>query len=486
MPPPPTFQRTVGLSTAIALVITTIIGSGIFMRPAEMAGLLGSPILIFAVWVIAGLFTMLSAMVLAEIAAMLPETGGTYAFMRHMYGNFWAYLYGWAAFAVINCAGSAGIAFITAQYFEYFFKLPRFSPEMEQSIILHIPLVGDLLPLHDFGVKTLTIIILCIFTWISYRSTKSSGILMNVFSAAKVAAIVLLVGGLFVSGKGSFSNFIQSSEIIKPAGFALLTALVAACNGALQAFDGANNMLYMTGEIKNPSRNIPKSLFIGVSVCIVIYLIINAAMIYVLPVDKMAASSLVASDAATVAFGVIGGGLIAFLISFSVLGTTASNVFTSPRMTFAMAQDGQFFMMAGKVHPGFQTPGNALMVHLGLMIVMVLSGSFFILADMYIFIVWVFNLMMMIGLFILRKKMPDKERPYRVWGYPWIPILVILFNASYLIITLVDDIQNYFEGKTRLMNSVFGIVVTAAGIPLYYYFRWKYKNKPDIDVSRSI
>src|SRR5678810_216737 len=338
---------------------------------------------------------------------MLPETGGTYAFMRHMYGNFWAYLYGWAAFAVINCAGSAGIAFITAQYFEYFFKLPRFSPEMEQSIILHIPLVGDLLPLHDFGVKILTIIILCIFTWISYRSTKSSSILMNVFSAAKVAAIVLLVGGLFVSGKGSFSNFIQSSEIIKPAGFALLTALVAACNGALQAFDGANNMLYMTGEIKNPSRNIPKSLFIGVSVCIVIYLIINAAMIYVLPVDKMAASSLVASDAATVAFGVIGGGLIAFLISFSVLGTTASNVFTSPRMTFAMAQDGQFFMMAGKVHPGFQTPGNALMVHLGLMIVMVLSGSFFILADMYIFIVWVFNLMMMIGLFILRKKMPD-------------------------------------------------------------------------------
>ena len=480
------FKRTVGLSTATALVITTIIGSGIFMRPAEMAGLLGSPILIFAVWIIAGLFTMLSAMVLAEIAAMLPETGGTYAFMRHMYGNFWAYLYGWAAFAVINCAGSAGIAFITAQYFEYFFKLPRFSPEIEQSIILHIPLVGDLIPLHDFGVKMLTIIILCIFTVISYRSTKTSGILMNIFSAAKVAAIVLLVGGLFVSGKGSLSNFIQSSEIIKPVGFALVTALVAACNGALQAFDGCNNMLYMTGEIKNPSRNIPKSLFIGLSVCIVIYLIINAAMIYVLPVDKMAASSLVASDATTVAIGAIGGGLIAFLISFSVLGTTASNVFTSPRMTFAMAQNGQFFKMAGKVHLKFQTPGNALLVHLGLMILMVLSGSFFILADMYIFIVWVFNLMMMIGLFILRKKMPGKERPYRVWGYPWVPILVILFNASYLIITLVDDIQNYIDGKTRLMNSVFGIMVTATGIPLYYYLRRRYKNKTAIDVSRPI
>ena len=480
------FKRTIGLPTATALIITTIIGSGIFMRPAEMAALLGSPILIFAVWIIAGLFTMLTTMVLAEIAAMLPETGGTYAFMRHMYGNFWAYLYGWAAFAVINCAGSAGIAFITAQYFEYFIKLPRFSTEIEQSVILYMPLVGDLLPLQDFGVKMLTVIILCIFTVISYRSTKSSGILMNIFSAAKVAAIVLLVGGLFVSGKGSFSNFIQSADMIKPAGFALVTALVAACNGALQAFDGSNNMLYMTGEIKNPGRNIPKSLFIGLTACIVIYLFVNAAMIYVLPVNKMAGSSLVASDAATIAFGVIGGGLIAFLISFSVLGTTASNVFTAPRMSFAMAQDRQFFRMTGKIHPKFQTPGNALLVHLGLMIIMVLSGSFYILADMYIFIVWAFNLMLMIGLFILRKKMPGKERPYRVWGYPWVPILVILFNAFYLIITLVDDIQKYMEGKTRLMNSVFGIVVTAAGIPLYYYFHRKYKNKTGIDVSKPV
>ena len=199
----------------------------------------------------------------------------------------------------------------------------------------------------------------------------------------------------------------------------------------------------------------------------------------------MAKSSLVASDAAQIAFGAVGGGLIAFLISFSVLGTTASSVFTAPRMTFAMAQENRFFKMAGKIHPKFQTPGNALLFHLAVMIIMVISGSFFILADMYIFIVWTFNLMLMIGLFILRKKMPDKERPYRVWGYPWVPILVILFNAFYLVITLVDDIQNYIEGKTRLMNSVFGILITAAGIPLYYYFKWRYKVKKDTDYSNE-
>jgi APA family basic amino acid/polyamine antiporter len=476
MSPSNGFQRTIGLRTAISLVIATIIGSGIFMRPAEMASLLGSPFLIFAVWIIAGLFTMLSVMILAEVAAMIPETGGTYAFMRHMYGDFWSYLYGWAAFAVINCAGTAGIAFITAQYFEYFVTLPRFSAEVEQSIVWHIPLVGDLLPLQNFGVKTLTILILCILTLISYRSTKTSGVLMNVFSAAKVGSIVLLVLGLFISGKGSFSNFAETSEFIKPEGFALITAMVAACNGALQAFDGANNMLNLTGEIKNPGKNIPRSLFIGLSVCMVIYLIINAAMIYVLPVDKMAASTLVASDAAQIAFGVMGGGLIAFLICFSVLGTTHSNVFTPPRITFAMARDNLFFKTAGKIHPRFETPGNAILIHLAVMIVMVFSGSFFILADMYIFIVWVFNLMMMIGFFILRRKMPDKERPYKAWGFPWIPVIVILFSAFYLVFTLVDDIGNYVEGKTRLMNSVFGIVVTALGIPLYFYFRRKYKT----------
>jgi APA family basic amino acid/polyamine antiporter len=149
---------------------------------------------------------MLSVMVLAEVAAMIPETGGPYAFMRHMYGDFWSYLYGWAAFAVINCAGGAGIAFITSQYLEYFFTLPRFSPGIEQSIVLHIPLVGDLLPLQNFGVKTLTIILLCILTFISYRSTKTSGLLMKIFSAAKVAAIILLVGGLFLSAKDLFQT----------------------------------------------------------------------------------------------------------------------------------------------------------------------------------------------------------------------------------------------------------------------------------------
>jgi APA family basic amino acid/polyamine antiporter len=468
---PASFKRTVNLKTATALVIGTIIGSGIFMRPAEMAALLGSPMQIFAVWIVAGLFTMLSVMVLAEVAAMLPEDGGPYAFMRHMYGEFWAYLFGWASFAVVNCAGTAAIAFIASQYAEYFFTLPHFSEATALSLVWHIPLVGDIFPLQNFGVKMLTILLLCIFTFISYRSTKLSGSMQVVFTIIKIAGIVLLVAGLLLSGNGLLKNFTSSSSTINPTGFALIAALVAASNGALQAFDGCNNMLNIAGEIKDPGKNIPRSLFIGLGTCIGIYLLINAALFYVLPVDVMAGSALVASDAARIAFGAAGGGLIAVLICLSVLGTTSSNVLTTPRLSFAMARQGAFFTMAGKVHPRFQTPANALLLHLALMVIMVLSGSFFILADMYIFIVWVFNLMLMFGVFILRKKMPDAERPYKVWGYPWVPVIVIIFNSFYLVITLIDDIQHYLEGKTVLMNSVFGLMITICGIPFYWYFK---------------
>jgi len=471
------FSRTLSLKTTTAIVISSIIGSGIFMRPAEMAALLGSPWQVMAVWVVAGIFTMLTAMILAEMASVIPEDGGTFAIMYHTYGKFWGYLYGWACFAVINCAGTAAIAFIASQYFEYFITLPRFSEATELSFVWHIPLVGDLYPLQNAGVKMLTIFLLAVFTLISYRSTKSSGRMQEIFSIVKAAGIIFIVVGLFASGKGSFSNFAIESTTINPSGLALVAALVAACNGALQALDGCNNMLNLTGEIKDPGRNIPRALFYGLSVCIIVYLLINAALFYILPVDTMAGSELVASDAAEIALGSIGAGLIALLICIAVAGTTSSNVFSPPRITYAMARQGIFFPMAGKIHPRFKTPANALLLHFVVMALMVISGSFFILADMYIFIVWAFNLMLMVALFIMRKRFSAKERPYSVWGYPWIPILVLLFNSFYLVVTLVDDINNYLEGKTALMNSVFGIFVTVIGIPLYWLFRRKNSNK---------
>ncbi len=475
MQPNQNFKRTLGLYTAISLVIGSVIGSGIFMRPAEMALLLGSPSLILLVWIIGGVLSLFVAMIVAEVGAMMPETGGQYFFMRKMYGDFWAYLYGWANFSVINTAGTAGVAFICSQYVEYFFTLPKFSNVIEQSFKIHLPFIGTILPLENIGVKLLTILLLVVLTFISYRSTKTGGIIQVVFTAAKILAIVLLVGGLFFYEKGSVKNFTTTSATIKPIGFALIAAIIAACNGALQAYDGWGNMVNVAGEIKSPQKNIPKSLFIGLISCIGIYLLVTLAMLYVLPVNEMAKSSLVASVAAEKVFGTIGGGVIAFLICLSVLGVTNASILAPPRMTFAMAQEGKFFAFAGKIHPRFNTPGNAMLLHLGWMVVMVFSGSFYILADMYIFVTWLFNLMLVAGVFILRKKMPNAIRPYKVWGYPFVPIIALLCTSFYLIITLYNDITAYNSGKINLINSVFGIALTAIGIPFYFYFKKKYK-----------
>ena len=246
------------------------------MRPAEMALLLDSPLVILLVWIIWGVLSLFVAMVVAEVGAMMPETGGQYFFMRKMYGDFWVYLYGWANFSVINTAGTAGVAFICSQYVEYFFKLPKFSNVIEQSFKIHLPFIGTILPLENIGVKLLTILLLVVLTFISYRSTKTGGIIQVVFTAAKILAIVLLVGGLFFYENGSVKNFTTTSATIKPIGFALIAAIIAACNGALQAYDGWGNMVNVAGEIKNPQKNIPKSLgiFICTNYCLIMYIVI--------------------------------------------------------------------------------------------------------------------------------------------------------------------------------------------------------------------
>lgn len=465
--------RTLGFKTTLLLVVGSVIGSAIFMRPVEIVQLLGSPALVFLAWICGGVFTMLMLMVMAELAAMMPEEGGQYAIMRNIYGEFWAYLFGWACFALINCAGTAGVAFIFAQYLEYFIPLPSFSPEVEKSFSLTMPMVGTVFPLEHIGVKMVSVFIVSLFTFISYRSTKFGGALNSIFTFAKLAAIFILIAG-FVAGRvGSMENFFTSSSTIAPAGMALLIAFVAALNGTLLSYDGASNMLNVAGEIREPGKNIPRVLMGGIFICIVVYLLINAGIMYVLGIDTMAGSTLVASDAAQRSFGVIGGGMVALFICISVLGTTIANILTPPRLTFAMARDGVFFSAAGKVHPRFNTPGNALVFHWVFMIPLIMTGSFYMLTDMYIFILWFFNLFFIAGIFILRKRMPVTDRPYKVWGYPWMPVLVFLGNSLYLLLVVYKDVTAYLEGKSILMNSVAAIIMTAAGIPLYYFFKWR-------------
>jgi APA family basic amino acid/polyamine antiporter len=471
--PEPQLQKTIGLWSATTIVIGSVIGSSIFMKPATMAGQLGSPYLLIVVWVVAGIISIFGAMAFAELGTMFPETGGQYVYLRKTYGDFVAYLYGWGSIAVINTAAIAAIAFVCAGYAGDFIQLPNFNKATEHSIVLHIPMIGDILPLQNFGVKFLAVAIIIVLTAVNYISVRSGNAIQFISTLLKALALILLVFGILFSGKGTTTNFVSNSNSFHLSGWKLFSAFMAATTGAFAAYDGWNNLNMVAGEIKNPSRNITKSLLVGLFACIIIYVLVSLAYMYVLPIDEMAKSPLVASDATAKVMGPVGGTIIAILIVVSTFGATSINLLANARVVFAMAEAKSFFHSAGKIHPHFRTPGNAVLILGGWSCLFVLSGSFDILADMFIFMSWVFYGLVVLGVFILRKRMPGVERPYKTWGYPFVPAIFVLFTLFYIGTTLYSDINNYLTGKSSIINSVFGILLTAIGIPLFYYFKWK-------------
>ena len=473
----PQLAKTIGLWSATSLVIGCIIGSNIFMKPATMAAQLPSPYLIIIVWIVAGVVSMFGAIAYAELGTMFPETGGQYVYLRYAFNDLVAYLYGWAGLAVVNSAAIAAIGFVFASYAGYFIPLPHFNAATEQSVVLRIPMIGDIFPLQNFGVKSLAIVMILLLTMINYISVKSTNAIQVLSSILKVVAIFFLIGGILFSGKGEFKNFVTNGSGFDLSGWKLLGAFMAATTGAFAAYDGWNGVNMVAGEIKNPEKNITKSLILGLWSCIIVYVLITLSFMYVLPIDVMANSKLVASDALTAAWGNIGGGLIAAMIVIATFGAANANLMTNIRVVFAMGESKTFFSQVAKVHPKFKTPGNAALV-LGIWsCVLVLSGSFDILADMFVFVSWVFYGLVILGLFFLRKKRPEAERPYKAWGYPVVPLIFLLFTAVYIITTLYNDINNYVQGKSPIINSLFGLILTAIGIPLYYYFTIKNKKE---------
>jgi APA family basic amino acid/polyamine antiporter len=349
--------------------------------------------------------------------------------------------------------------------------LPRFDPATEHSFAWHIPFIGDLYPLENFGVKSLAVLIVILLTYLNYRSVKAGSYFQVVSTFIKIALIGALVFGIFFSGHGSVDNFIAAEN--PKTGPDLFSGIVIAMTGAFFAYDGWINVTFIAGEIKQPQRNIPRSLFLGVLVCIIVYMLVNQAYLYVLPVEKVAASSLVAADAIGVAWGKEGSSIVAALIVICTIGAINGNAMATSRVTYAMGKDKVFLPWAGKEHKKFNTPGNALWLHGIWTALFIITGSFDMLANMFVFVTWVSYLLGAIGIFMLRKKMPDALRPYRIWGYPFIPVLFIVFSAFYLITTVHSDIKNYLNGTQPVINSLLGMVITAIGIPLYFYFKKK-------------
>lgn len=404
---------------------------------------------------------------------MIPETGGMYVYFRYMFGDFIAFLYGWAAFAVINTASVAAIAFVCAQYADFFLHLPRFNIVTEHSITWHLPFIGNLYPLENIGVKSLAVALVIIFTIINYISVKASSALQVVSTVLKMAAIAMLVFGIFFSSHGSLQNFIHADN--SKHGSYLLSGIIAAMTGAFFSYDGWINIVSMAGEVKLPQKNIPKSLFVGVFACIIVYVLVNQAYLYVLPVEQVASSPLVASDAMRVALGTVSSAIIAAMIVICTLGAVNANLMAPARITYAMGKDRVFLPWVGKEQKRFQTPGNALWLHGIWSSLFIITGSFDMLADMFVFITWIAYGLGAVGIFMLRKKMPDKQRPYKIWGHPIVTILFIAFSAFYLVSTLYNDVNNYLHHQQPVINSVLGLALTGLGIPFYFYFRSRHK-----------
>lgn len=462
-----------GLYTTIAIVVGAVVGSGIFRKPALMASQLGSPKLLMAIWIVAGIITLFGALTNAEIAGMISKTGGQYLYFRKMYGEFVAFLYGWAIFVVIQTGSIASITYVFAEYTEYFFKLPRFSPEIEKSIFFHIPFIGNIYPLYDFGVKSLTILVIVLLSVVNYLGVVFGGALARIFTTTKILAIILLVIFGFAYGGGSFEHFTEEASYFTNTGKGIMLGIIAALSGAFWSYDGWNNITYIAGEVKRPQKNIPLSLFLGTVIVIVVYLFVNLAFMYVMPIEQMATSKLVAADVANYAMGAIGGGFVAVAVMISTFGTSNGTIMASSRVYYAMSKRGMFFNTIGKVHPRFRTPHNALLLQCVWTCLLVISGTFDTLTDMLIFVSWIFYALGAYGVFILRKKMPDVERPYKVWGYPWVPAIFIIFATFFVFLTIYQDITNYINGDTYIINSVLGLVLVALGIPLYIYFKRK-------------
>ncbi len=459
-----------GLYTTIAIVAGAMIGSGIFKKPAFMASELGSPELLIIVWILAGIFTLFGALTNAEIASMFPETGGQYVYFEKMYGKLWAFLYGWSIFAVIQSGSIASISYVFAEYSQFFHILPRFSEEIEKSIYIYIPYIGYIYPLYDIGVKTLTIFIILFLTTANYFGVKYGGRISLAFTSMKLFALVALVLFAFLSGSGSVNNLMPIENVSFGSG-GIFGAFIAAFAGAFWAFDGWNNITYLAGEIKSPQNTIPRALIIGMVIVIIAYLLINTAFMYVLPIEVMAQSKLVAADVAQVAIGGVGAGFVSAAVMISTFGTANGTIMASSRVYYKMSHDKMFFGFVGNLHPKHRTPAKSLMLQASWACVLVLSGTFDILTDMLIFVSFIFYGMGAWGIFVLRKKYPDHERPYKVPFYPVIPIIFVLFSFVYVALTLYNDIVNYYAGNSQIINSLFGLLLVAIGLPFYIYFK---------------
>src|SRR5208283_750129 len=444
-PSGPELSRDLGVSHASAVVVGTIIGSGIFLVPAEMMQAVGSAKLVYLAWLVGGLLSFFGALTYAELGAMKPQAGGEYVYIRDAYGPLAGFLYSWTWFLI---AKPASIATVTTGLVRILGTFPVF------SFFSHVWIA------HPFAVnygQVVAIAATLLISWLNYIGVRRAGKFQFLFTLLKVA-IILGIGVVGFSYRGgTWANFATEFAGAKGGIAGFFAALVA----ALWAYDGWNDLNMVAGEIRNPQRNIPLSLIWGVATVGALYILVNAAVQYVLPATAVALSERPASDAVALVLGHAGAGLVSAGMAISMLVTLNGSIMSGARVPFAVARDGYFFSSMAEVHPRFHTPSVAIFVQCGLAVaLLLLGGSFRQFFSLAIFAEWLFYMIAASTVFVFRRREPHAVRPYRVLGYPLVPALFVLASAALLYYTFTDNLK----------SSASGCLVILAGIPVFYFF----------------
>ncbi len=450
-PATPQLLRRLGTRDAVLLTVGSVIGTGIFITTGDMAKVLPSPGMILAVWVVGGLLTLAGALTYAEMGAMYPRAGGLYHFLKEAYGPLWGFLYGWAAFTVIM---SGGIAALAAGFGEY---LGSFLPFFANTHALFtLPLGGWAWTVS--GGQLAAVLAILALTAINHLGVREGAWTQSLLTVLKIGAIVVFgVLGLLAPA--------QSSEPLWPAsgggGGGLLAAFGVGMIAALWTYDGWYGVTFSAGEMKNPSRALPLGLIAGTLLILALYVLLNLAYFRALPVAGMAATPRVGEAAAEALFGLTGGRLLAAAVVLSTFGCLSSTILYSSRIYLPMAEDGVFFRSVARIDPRFHTPVRSLWAQSAWAIALALTGTY---AQLYTYVVFasvLFQAALGAAVIVLRRRRPELARPYRTWGYPWVPVLFIL--ASLLLVgnTLVE----------RPVESLLGLALLAVGLPLYAFWR---------------
>ncbi|WP_295674198.1 APC family permease [uncultured Mucilaginibacter sp.] len=452
------FIRALNLPTGILLVAGIMIGSGAFKKIVPMAQTLHSGEYILLAWIIAGVITMFGAFTYAGLATMTTETGGVYEYFRLIYGDFIAFIFGWSAFTIIGSGAIAALSFVFAQSFNTLVHLPDPFSSLKDIGIGH-----SVFPFADSGIKLLGVLAVILLTWFNIRGIKNGGALNNIVTSAKILGIVLLIiGGLFFTGRPVL-NIETKIASDYPQGLSLLSALFGAMLSALWAYDGWANVTYVTGEIKNPQRNVPLAIIGGVGIAMTLYILLNYAYMQVMPIAQLAQlgpNRIAAAEVAGVLMGKSGSVIIALLIIICTFGALNGCIISYPRIYFRMAQEKVFFSKAGAIHPAFCTPHVALIYSAIWSCILLVSGTFDQITNLIIFASFAFFALGAYG--VVRMKMKNVIKS-TVIGYPVIPFIIILFCIVLVINTII----------TQPEASAIGLFLILSGTPFYFYFKQK-------------